>query len=296
MEEFSHIPSPVSCSSGAMTGTFLFPGIWLSLLDMAQPRLTFHHSGGGKILLLHYCRCGRVRWHPEGGGDISLGPGEFSLHALSHCTRSELKLVKEGYQGMLLWLDLTQLRRCPPQILADVPILGQDWEQKLPPEGQPVFFGGDSQSEGIFRWFFDQPQPLQLAYQKLKTLELLLYLHQAQPDPPPLCQADQMEVIRQIHEQLLHNLDKRITIEELSRQYLMNPTTMKALFKSAYGTSLAAHMKEHRMVQAARLLVSTDLSIAEIALAVGYDSPSKFSTAFKTYFHVLPKEYRKSRR
>ncbi len=43
------------------------------------------------------------------------------------------------------------------------------------------------------------------------------------------------------------NLDRRITIEDLSRQYLMNPTTLKAMFKSVYGTYLAAHVKEHRM-------------------------------------------------
>ena len=47
------------------------------------------------------------------------------------------------------------------------------------------------------------------------------------------------------------------------------------------------------MEQAASLLRTSDLSVAEIAQAVGYDSPSKFSAAFKAFFHILPKEYRK---
>ena len=68
---------------------------------------------------------------------------------------------------------------------------------------------------------------------------------------------------------------------------------MKAAFKSVYGTSLAAHIREHRMEQAAKLLRTTDRSIAEIAQAVGYDSQSKFTAAFKAYFHMLPREYRK---
>ena len=49
------------------------------------------------------------------------------------------------------------------------------------------------------------------------------------------------------------------------------------------------------MRQAAKLLLESEMSIAEIALAVGYDSQSKFSTAFKEFFHTLPKEYRKKR-
>ena len=108
------------------------------------------------------------------------------------------------------------------------------------------------------------------------------------------CQLEQVEIIREIHDRLLENMDRKTTIEELSRQYHMNPTTLKAAFKSVYGTSLAAHMKEHRMEQAAKLLKETDMSIAEVAQAVGYDSQSRFAAAFKAVFQVLPREYRKN--
>ena len=47
------------------------------------------------------------------------------------------------------------------------------------------------------------------------------------------------------------------------------------------------------MEQAAKMLKETDKSVAKIARAVGYDSQSKFTAAFKTYFKVLPKDYRK---
>ena len=76
----------------------------------------------------------------------------------------------------------------------------------------------------------------------------------------------------------------------------MNPTTLKSVFKSVYGNSLASHMKEHRMERAAELLTGTGLTIAEIAAQVGYDSQSKFTVAFKSQYGVLPKEYRKPQR
>lgn len=101
------------------------------------------------------------------------------------------------------------------------------------------------------------------------------------------------DVIHHVHEYLMENLAQRITIEELSRQFLMNPTTLKSTFKKVYGTSLAAHMKEHRMTEAARLLLTTSQSVAQIACAVGYDSQSRFTAAFKGSYGVLPTEYRK---
>ena len=104
---------------------------------------------------------------------------------------------------------------------------------------------------------------------------------------------DQIELIKKIHDEIIDNLSCRITIEELAKKYAINQTTLKIVFKSVYGNSLAAHIKEHRMEMAAAMLRTTDLNIAEIARMVGYDSQSKFTTAFKEYFQILPKEYRK---
>ena len=101
------------------------------------------------------------------------------------------------------------------------------------------------------------------------------------------------EIIHRIHEYLLEHLADRVTIEDLSKQFLMNPTTLKKTFKDVYGMSLAAHMKQHRMVRAAKLLLETYDSIAQIALAVGYESQSRFTTAFKETYDMLPSMYRK---
>ncbi len=108
-------------------------------------------------------------------------------------------------------------------------------------------------------------------------------------------QTKQVKIVREIHDQLLQHMERRVTIEALSKQYLINPTTLKSAFKAVYGTSLAAHIKKHRMEQAAKLLRETDMSIAEIARAVGYDSQSKFTTTFQSLYQALPREYRKKR-
>ncbi|MBR1912672.1 MAG: metalloregulator ArsR/SmtB family transcription factor [Treponema sp.] len=105
---------------------------------------------------------------------------------------------------------------------------------------------------------------------------------------------NQVEAIKKVHERLTENLSRRITIEELAHEFYMNPTTLKTVFKDVYGTSVAAHIKKHRMEKAAELLVSTDLSVNEIARLVGYESQSKFSATFKDFYAVTPNEYKKS--
>ncbi len=128
-------------------------------------------------------------------------------------------------------------------------------------------------------------------------LELLLYISTLKIDAQNRLteyHSGQIETVRTIHEQLIKHMEQRFTIESLSKQFLMNPTTLKTIFKSVYGTSIAAHMKEHRMEQAAKLLRETSLSIAEIAGRVGYDSQSRFTAAFKEYSGKLPKDYRRN--
>lgn len=107
-------------------------------------------------------------------------------------------------------------------------------------------------------------------------------------------EAEQVKIIREIHDHLTEHMEQRMTIEELSHRYLINPTTLKTVFKEVYGNSLAAHMKEHRMEKAAALLRETDMSVAEIAGQVGYESQSKFTAAFKEQFGQLPTAYRRT--
>lgn len=107
------------------------------------------------------------------------------------------------------------------------------------------------------------------------------------------CTAEQLETVRRVHELLTENLDRRYTIEELSRRFLINPSTLKESFKAVYGQSLAAHIREHRMELASGLLRDTGMSIAEIAERVGYENQSKFSAEFKKYTGKLPSEYRR---
>ena len=139
-----------------------------------------------------------------------------------------------------------------------------------------------------------------------RTVEVTCPREEAMPHAPHLPPVDahagehaadltpqQREIIHQVHQLLTENLDSRITIEQLSRRFLMNPSTMKELFKAEYGSSIAAHIRQHRMEKASALLLESGDSLAQVARAVGYESQSKFSAEFKKVFGMLPSEFRK---
>ncbi len=278
----------------------LFSGITIEYLSLKGNVFSFSSNKPASVMMIHYCRSGRIVWRTEHENYIYLSSGDFFVQMSDFSHDTEVSLPNSHYTGLTIFVDLKEFTKNPPDILKGTGITGSSLYEKLYKRDSFAPYIGNVQTDSIFHFFFEQPGALQRAYQRIKTAELLLYLYRsdtlscrctASADIP----REQLEIIRQIHEELLNNLDKRITIEELSKRYLMNPTTMKALFKSVYGMSIAAHMKEHRMRQAARMLKESERSIAEIALSVGYDSPSKFSTAFKEFFHMLPKEYRKKR-
>ena len=264
----------------------LYPGIELTYLTLTTDNFSIHHAALDHILEINYCHFGRIGWKMGNGNSVYLGQKDFSLHTMKSCADSVMSLPNGDYEGLTISVDLRELTVNPPEVLSGTGITGTFLYDKFCKNGSLTSLAGNEQTESIFSAFYHQPEHLQLSWQKIKVLELLLYLGGLKVDSKNCLteyQSEQIEIIRKIHKQLEEHMEQRFTIESLSKQYLINPTTLKTMFKSVYGTSLAAHMKEHRMERAAELLRETSLSIAEIARNVGYDSQSRFTAAFKSY-------------
>ena len=286
-----------SHSSDHINAIELYPGIELTYLTLTTDHFSVHHAALDHILEINYCHSGRIGWKMGNGNSVYLGQKDFSLHTMKACADSVISLPYGDYEGLTISIDLRELTDNPPEVLSGTGITGTFLYDKFCKNSPITSLAGNEQTESIFSAFYNQSEPLQLSWQKIKVLELLLYLGKLKVDSKNCLteyQSEQIEIIRKIHEQLTEHMEQRFTIETLSKQYLINPTTLKTMFKSVYGTSIAAHIKEHHMEKAAKLLRETSLSIAEIAESVGYDSQSRFTAAFKEYSGKLPKDYRNS--
>ncbi|MXW74263.1 MAG: helix-turn-helix transcriptional regulator [Gammaproteobacteria bacterium] len=84
------------------------------------------------------------------------------------------------------------------------------------------------------------------------------------------------------------------TIAELSRMVGISQTRLKLAFKEIFGVTIRTFTTEQRMREAARMLIQTNLNIAQIGRSIGYSHSGNFSQAFKRYYGRVPREYRRS--
>ena len=296
-EESEDVPGWFAAGEkGREAGCQLFPGIALRFLDYLAERSGCRHGESEGVLEIDCCRHGRAGWRMRDGGAVYLGAGDLCLHTWGSCAGSVMTLPNGYYSGLTVRLDLEELERRLPEPLAEAGFDAAAFCRRYCPDGGAAGLPGDGRAEAICSGFYEPPARGRLVWWKLKALELLVYLDGLERPArrePTRCQAEQIETVRAVHDLLTEDLARRVTIEELSRRFLMNPSTLKSVFKEVYGGSIAAHIREHRMERAAWLLRETEDSVAQVARAVGYESQSRFSSEFRRAFQLLPSEYRR---
>lgn len=104
----------------------------------------------------------------------------------------------------------------------------------------------------------------------------------------PQLSAHDVERLQRVRRCLLEHLAAPPTLAELARSAGCSETKLKAGFRTLFGTSLFAYLRQVRMEQARRWLLERHLNVTEIAQRVGYGNPSKFAAAFKKQFGVSP--------
>lgn len=92
--------------------------------------------------------------------------------------------------------------------------------------------------------------------------------------------------------QCMHDaVARRWTVEELARSIGMSRASFAERFTHTVGVPPMAYLAEWRIAIAKTLLRRGELSLAEIAESIGYQSASAFSTAFSRHAACSPREY-----
>lgn len=274
----------------------VFPGIEVSFHSYLADRVSFHHEAVSSILEISHCKTGRIGWNMRGNVAIYLGSGDLCLHTMECCADSEMILPLGYYEGVAITFNLKILEQKLPEILKECNFDIDKVYKKIFTDKKPLGIPSSPEVDRIFTAFYDQPKQFRTAYCKLKAQEVLLYLAQLNvQEEKELTQyiSQHTELIKEIRNYLIEHLDERITIEELSKKYLINTSTLKSVFKAVYGLPIASYVKEYRIKKAMKLLRETNDSIAAIAESIGYETQGKFTKAFKNSVQILPTEYRK---
>lgn len=87
-----------------------------------------------------------------------------------------------------------------------------------------------------------------------------------------------------------------LTLEELSSHLGLSPRQTERLLRSQYGKTFRQKKNEAKMSAACLLLEERKHSITDISLSLGYSSVEHFSAAFRRYFGMSPRDWKKSHR
>jgi len=101
--------------------------------------------------------------------------------------------------------------------------------------------------------------------------------------------ADDIARIYLARDILILNLEDPPSLLALAKQSGINSLKLKQGFRQIFQTTVFGYLHTHRMEEARRLLELGNLSVTQVAQAVGYAHPGKFAAAFKKKFGISPK-------
>jgi len=90
-------------------------------------------------------------------------------------------------------------------------------------------------------------------------------------------------------------LDQDISLQELADVVRLSRFHFCSAFRVATGSTPHETLTQLRLDEACRLLISSNQSISEIALAVGFQTPSAFASRFRKVVGLTPRDFRRSR-
>ncbi len=105
--------------------------------------------------------------------------------------------------------------------------------------------------------------------------------------------ADRREQIRPVLAYVDGHCHDSITLDDISELVHVSPSRVRHVFKDVTGVSFKEYVTQVRVAEAKRLLLSTDLSVAEVARAVSYTNLHQFYKVFYRSCAMSPGEYRR---
>jgi AraC-like DNA-binding protein len=101
-----------------------------------------------------------------------------------------------------------------------------------------------------------------------------------------------VRMLRRIEEYIDVHLEKYLSVEALASQFGISPSYFARSFRSSVGLAPHAYVMRRRILRAQELLASTELPLADIALATGFADQSHFCRRFRAMTGVPPRTFR----
>ena len=279
--------------------------VWQQELDPGFPLAVLEYEVRGEADPMH--------WHDHleialvlagqgrfglGGRQLEAGPGDVffidnSQPHVAHATAAEaMRLLLVLFRPELIagpgcrTFDLGYLAAFRPQDPATSPRVGGDTE--LASELAAAL------DELRQTWDDHDPSELQLADATLRRVLALVNRERRSGQlPAGGAAAARRELIRPVLAYIDRHAREPLSLERVAQVVHVSPSRLRHVFKEVTGVGFKEYVTQVRLTEAKRLLVGTDLSVAEVAHAVSYTNLSQFYKVFERSCTMSPAQYRR---
>jgi AraC family transcriptional activator FtrA len=240
---------------------------------------------------------------PAWSGDADQPPPEPMLQALRRAHRRGVRLmsvcsgafalahagVLDGRRATTHWRYAERLAEAFPAIEVDPDVLYVD-------EGQILTSAGTAAGIDLCLHVARLDHGVDVANAIARRMVVPPHRDggQAQFVEAPVEADDGAEPLAATLDWALAHLDEPLTVETMARQALMSPRTFARRFRSVTGTTPLQWLLRQRILQAQRLLESSDLPVDVVAQRCGFGSASVLRTHFKRMLDTSPLTYRRT--
>lgn len=100
--------------------------------------------------------------------------------------------------------------------------------------------------------------------------------------------------VKRVTTYMRDHLDQDISLEEIAAVVGLSRFHFCTAFRLATGQTPHQWLTALRISRARQLLAEPSVAVTDIALAVGYQTPSAFASSFRRFVHVTPTEFRRA--
>lgn len=272
----------------------LMDGVTVICMRLEMSSYTERRTQTG-MLEINFCANGRFETRFSLRDHVLLKPGDMAISCFDglHGKQSESLFPLGYYEGICIEIDPTAagqwIAHSAPAFALDIEslkqaLLGSRWY---------TYGAAGPHCEHVFRKLFESTAYLDIAYLRLKLLELLMLLGRIpRGTQETYCSARQVELVRSLRDRLLTDREHYVSLERLAAEHNISVSHLQKLFKQVYGAPVYRYIKEYRLEQAAVELVRSEKTVTAIAQSAGYDNASKFAASFKKRYGTTPTQYR----
>lgn len=168
----------------------------------------------------------------------------------------------------------------------------------LAPDVKPVLHAGDMADDilAIFHTIFEQVSKKKICGSSVcyHMINALLVMLENQFPQEKLIKRNKFDSSIQKSKAFIdEHFTENISVEELSKIANMSISGFSHRFKKDFGLAPIQYLIRLKIGLGQKLLITTDKSVTEISMCLGYDNVSHFNSQFKNFVGTSPRNYRK---